>query len=165
MEKRRRRGGEGRRIVSQKKIIKIKIKIKKRLRSASFEPSLSKSNSRETQLELISRFARSNSDVCVFRIITIRQRRIHFLEIILYSKLGWRNWEWLKRKRRKRRITLFTVGKNFHRCPRRFTIHFASFVCSFVSHWEPTCIRRRIKEIGNRFVFDRRWETEYGKLD
>lgn len=28
-----------------------------------------------------------------------------------------------------------------------------------------TCIRRRIKEIGNRFVFDRRWETEYGKLD
>lgn len=83
--------GEGDSKPGKKKIIKIKIKIKKRLRSASFEPSLSKSNSRETQLELISRFARSNSDVCVFRIITIRQRRIHFLEIILYSKLGWRN--------------------------------------------------------------------------
>lgn len=70
----------GRKIASQ---AKKKNKNKKRLRSACFEPSLSKSNSRGTQLELISRFARSNSDACVFRIII----SIHFFEN--NSPLGW----------------------------------------------------------------------------
>lgn len=149
----------GRKIASQ---AKKKNKNKKRLRSASFEPSLSKSNSRGTQLELISRFARSNSDACVFRIII----SIHFFEN--NSPLGWggieNSWKG-KGERKKRRVTEFTVGKKmFTDVPSTdppFTllpIHIYPFV-----YRGPT-IRRRIKEIGigNRLARDLRFPTGNG---
>lgn len=149
----------GRRIASQ---AKNKNKNKKRLRSASFEPSLSKSNSRGTQLELISRFARSNSDACVFRIII----SIHFFEN--NSPLGWggieNSWKG-KGERKKRRVTEFTVGKKmFTDVPSTdppfalLPIHIYPFV-----YRGPT-IRRRIKEIGigNRLARDLRFPTGNG---